>query len=235
MPDPVIFDWPLGIVPSGQVFYAPGQIFEGGFTGSGIEAISPEPGGRAFLEMSFNTLKGDSNSRLAGWLFSKASAIFRIPLYRSVQLVSSADLSVPGGGETDIPWQDAGGEGETLWDGDIGWGVDYGVNPTAAALEGTNTLSFNMSAYGRVLLPGHVIGYRDRAYMVDAITYDDDDAAVLSVNPPMRTDVVPSDDNQVTFRPVMLARMMDPAGFRAMFDQGKLIKPGNVIFAEVLI
>lgn len=236
MPDPVILDWPLAVVPTGQVFYAPGQAFDGGYTSGGAETLSPEPGGRAYLDMAFNTLKSDQASRLASWIMSKGSAIWRVPLFRSVQLVPQADLLLPAPDPlVGVPWEDDAGD-DLLWDGDIGWGPDYGVNPTVAALEGAVTLTIDMSPYGQVLLPGHVIGYRERSYMVDAIVYSEDDGtAVVTVTPPLRTAVVLGDDNQVTFRPFMYARMLDPSSFRAMFDQGRWVKPGNVAFAEVIL
>jgi hypothetical protein len=235
MADPIVYDWPATLVPSAQLFHAPGQVFEGGFTSKGAELVSPEPGGRAYLEMNFNTLKTDRDARLASWLFSKLAtgAIFRIPLYRSPQLVPDADLSpltddVP---EIGLPWHDDNAV-DLLWDGDIGWGSEVGSPVTIGALEGGVTFSVDMSSLGNVLLPGHVIGYNNRAYMVDAIEYDDAGVATITVNPPLRTDAEAGE--MITFRPYMIVRVRDPAGFRSLFDR-KLVTPGALMLSEVLL
>lgn len=235
MADPVVYDWPLSLVPSAQLFHAPGQVFEGGFTSKGAEMVSPEPGGRAYLEMSFNALKTVGDGRLASWLFSKLAtgAIFRVPLRISPQLVGDSDLSlgvatVPAAG---LPWHDDIG-GDLLWDGDIGWGAEVGAPVAGAALEGEVTFLVDMSSLGPVLLPGHVIGYDNRAYMVDAIDYADSGIATITTNPPLRSAVELGE--AITFRPFMLVRITDPAGFRQKFDR-KVVTPGGLLFSEVLL
>lgn len=236
MTDPIVYDWPLSIVPSEQLFHAPGMVFEGGFTVGGAETISPEPGGRALLEMAFNTLPSDRDSRIASWLFSKlaSGAVFRIPLFRCVQLVAADDLPIvpPEFSEVGVPWQDDAGD-DLLWDGEIGWGYDSSAQVSGTALEGETTFVLNMASYGRVLLPGHVIGYDSRAYVVDAIDYDDEDQATVTVTPPLRTNVELAEP--VTFLPTMLGRAADPASFRAMFKLGKWVQPGTLVFSEVLL
>lgn len=236
MSDPVIYDWPLTITPSAQVFHAPGQVFQGGFTGGGAETISPDPGGRAFLEMAFNTLPSDGDSRLASWLFTKVAngALFRVPLYRSIQLVRDQDLPVvpPEFVADGLPWHDDAG-GDLWWDGDFGWGLDSSVLVLTGALEGQTQFTIDMGVLGRVLFQGHVIGYDSRAYMVDSIIYDDDDVATVTVTPPMRTDFEPGEP--VTFRPTMIGRVTNPESFKAMFELGKWVKPGAVIFAESIV
>ena len=82
---PEILDWPAPVAPYGQIFHAGGQGFDGGFTGGGFASILPEPGGRSFLEMSFNTMKSADAGRMAAWLMSRIrnGAVFRVPIRRT--------------------------------------------------------------------------------------------------------------------------------------------------------
>lgn len=244
MSNPTIYEWPPSIVPSAQLFHAPGQVYEGGFTSSGAEVLSPDPGGRAYLEMSFNTAKSVLNARLLSWLFSKleSGSIFRVPVFYGVQLVPSdaipADpLLLPTYAEVGVPWQDNAG-GEVLWGDDVGWGVEFTRAPViGSALEGARQFTVDMSGLGQIILPGHVIGYADRSYMVDAIDYAEDGSgyATITVNPPLRTDVAADSDYSLTLRPYMIVRAKNPESFRQMYDQGRWVKPGNLTFMEVLL
>lgn len=102
-----IYDFPTLDVRS-QLFHAPGQAFEGGFTSGGVRVSAPEPGGRAYLEMELSLQVNEWNSPFASWLMSKINGdIFRVPLVRTPQIVSSVDLDLETSELFGVPWESA--------------------------------------------------------------------------------------------------------------------------------
>lgn len=229
---PTIYDWPESIVPASALFYAGGQVRDGGVTAGGVLVLHPEPGGRAIVEMQFNYTADEADRVLASWLFSKVSNgnVFRFRLPPSLQLVTAEDIGLDapeGYEESGIPW-----DGDVYWDNDLGWEFEPGVFASAAALEGETALMVDMAGLAPGIRHGHVVGICDHAYMVDDIEYDGD-AATITVNPPLRGDIDTGDF--VTFRPRMIGTVSDPATFRAMFEYGFLVRPGSATLTEVLV
>lgn len=233
---PTIHNWPVSVVPQNQVFYAPGQGISGAYTVGGANALSPEPGGVAFLEMDFNYADTTSNGRIISWLMSQIAngSVFRIPIVKSVQVLQASDIgvTVPDSYETvGVPWEQDGSD--LLWDQDIGWAYELNVKSTAHYLAGVTSITLDMANYNQKLLPGHVIGHQGRAYAVMSISYDDSDVATLTISPPLRAEMKPNDD--VTLSPTMIGKVKDPASFRSKYEYGQYIKPGPITFIEALV
>lgn len=230
---PTILDWPSAIVPAGQMFYAGGQSVDGGFTTGGTLIAAPEAGGRAMLQAQFSAFGGWGgrvNARLISWLFSKIAnqTIWRFPIARSPQLVSAMDLGLdPALDDDGIPW-----DNDQPFDNGFNWLFEPAVEVTVAALEGSTSITLDLTAYGDVLQYGHLIGHHGRAYHVDEIDYPGDGAATLTVSPPLREDVGIGD--LITFRPTMLCTVQDPSAFRAMFAPAGIIVPGSLTMLEAL-
>lgn len=228
---PTIYNWPAGIIPSAALFHAGGQAIDGGLTASGALVQHPEPGGRAVVDMSFNYIKEEADRRLAGWLYSKAANrnVFRFRLPKSLQLVSPDDLgvtSLPTDYEDGLPWSDGSSFSDgTLWDFDM-------LTEAAATAVGSSTIIIDMTGYEHGLAAGHVIGHADRAYLVEDITYDGDQATI-QITPPLRVAIETGD--YVTFRPRMLGIIQDVGAFRGLFEYGFLMRPGSVRFVEALL
>lgn len=228
-----VYDWPASVAPAESLFHAPGAAIEGAYTGGGAVSLSPEPGGRAFIEMRFSHLKTHRDMRLASWLISMVAngTVWRVPLYNSPQLVPLADLGVDAS-VTEVPWEALDGS-DVLWDGGVGWGVDVEAPAAASALAGSAAFTLNLANCNQALLPGHAIGHDNRAYKVMGIVYDDDELASVTVSPPLRTPIVAGD--RITLRPSMLGRVRDVSMFRALFEYGLNLRPGGITFVEALV
>lgn len=228
----VVYDWPRSIIPSGQAFRVPGQAVDGGFTTGGARTFSPEPGGRALLEWTFNYQGKVAAPRLFSWLMSKVSngSIFRLRLLPSAQLISGSELGVevPAGYEEDgVPW-----DGDLYWDNDLGWEFEVGAAATAIALEGSTTIAIDMTGMALDLGHGHAIGFGGSAYIVDDIEYSGS-IATITVTPPVRKAVAVGDF--VTFSPDFYGVCMDPETFKSLFDPSGIIRPGSIKFAEAIL
>ncbi len=225
---PTIYDWPSLIVPINQLFYAGGEASEGLYTASGVQQISPEPGGRAFLDMSFNYMRNDTAGRVASWLISKVANgnVFRIPIWKSLQ-VATGDANSPYD-SFGIPW-----DNDQPWDNNQNWAYEPLTITTASALAGTTTIVMDLGDLGAVLDYGHVIGPSiGGAYLVDEIEYDGT-IATIKVTPPLRRAVAQGD--LWTLRPAMYGTMDNPESFRSMFEKGLWVRPGNATMIEAII
>lgn len=228
---PTIYDWPA-IVPARQLFHAGGQAFDGGFTARGAKLRSPEPGGRAFLEMEFGYQKHGATDPLVSWVCSKIANgnIFRVPLSRSPQLISAADLGLSS--DDGVPWAAEGAFASGPWDNGQNWSFEVGAYANAAALDGAVSIEIDMGNLPAMLKSGHVIGVGNGVHLVDDIEWDDTVAA-LTLDPPLRADVAAGD--YVTFRPKMLCVAENPESFRGLYESADLIKLGSVRFIEAIL
>jgi hypothetical protein len=197
----IIYDWRPGLIRMGQHFAAGGQALNGGLTGGGINIANPEPGGVGMLAVSFPRFFGDrAVERQAGWTVSRIrnGSVMRIPLCASYQTLSPADLGVTPPATGGIPWDNS-----NPWDGNY-WAYALPTAPVvAAASEGQASITIDMSAFGQVLQPGHVFGFRSGAFDFTheamAVTYDSADVATVEISPPLRRDVTTS--TEIKFRP----------------------------------
>lgn len=228
---PTVYDWPA-IVPVRQLFHAGGQAFDGGFTTGGAKILSPEPGGRAFLEVEFGYQKHGATDTLISWAMSKISNgnIFRVPVERTPQLLSAADLGLAS--DSGVPWAEEGAFSSGPWDNDQNWAFEVGAYSSAAALEGTTSLTIDMGDLPAALRIGHVIGVGNGTHLVDDLEWDGAIASI-TVDPPLRADV--ADGDYVTFRPRMLCVAENPENFRGLYEPADLIKLGSVRFIEAIL
>lgn len=242
---PTIYDWPT-VISVRQLFHAGGQATAGAFTSGGVRVLSPEPGGFSWLELEFGYQQdGDTNS-LISWLMSKISNgnVFRIPITRSPQLVSAKALGIDIAeydplrrfGLTDevtpseldgLPWGN-----EQTWDNGVNWLFNPMATATAVSLAGTLALSFDMGTLLNGVRPGHVIGHKDVAYLVDEISYAGS-VATVKVDPPLVKDVAIGD--LVRFRPKGTFAAINPESFRGLYEMGDLVQLGSVRFGEVRV
>lgn len=228
---PVIYDWRQSCEPVNSLFRAGGQGIAGGMTLGGAMVSNPEPGGRAELIMDFARFVTPQQNTDASWLASRITngAVMRVRLAQSVQLVPWADLDIADTGQT---W--ANGE---AWANDALWRASPYAVIAAGASEGSETLVVDMSVLGRVLKIGHVIGaFRDGydfAHMVMDIEYDDDDAATLTVSPPLRRDM--GAGGRILFRPAMLGVCANASEVAGTFLRGLHGQFGAVRMVEALV
>ena len=224
-----VYDWRLSLVPSSQLFVAGGQSIAGGLTigGAAIEHVSP--GGRGRLMMQFSTVDREANVD-ASWTYSRLlnGAVMRVPVWVTDQLVPSDVLNPP---TTDgIPW--ANGQ---PWAS----GENWGWNPTApvtAASRGAVEVTVDLSDYGQVIAPGHVIGFTvgniDTTHIVMDIETEGD-LATLTIEPPLRRSL--ASDDRLRFRPMMLVTCRNPREFAGTFGMGIFTQPGAGEFVEALL
>lgn len=229
-----IFDFPRLAIQS-QLFYAGGSAFDGGFTSGGARTISPEPGGRAFLEVQLSLQVNEWEIPFTSWLTSKVNngTIFRVPLVKTPQLVSDIALGITSDLKKGIPWAPEGLYTQPLWDNGQLWSSDgLVINPATDAFDGSNQLVVTIT--GEPLKHGHVIGVNDSSYIIDDIVYDAG-TATITVNPPLRQDVT-TDDFIVT-RPYFLGVVTNAGEFRANYDKmnNGHIQPGRLIFTEIIL
>lgn len=230
-----IYDFPTLDVRS-QLFHAPGQAFEGGFTSGGVRVSAPEPGGRAYLEIELSLQVNEWDAPFASWLMSKINGdIFRIPMVRTPQIVKSADLDLDGSELFGVPWSQEGLYPESTWNNGQNWA--YGALPvpvTSGALEGTSIVVVDMSLFGPILKVGHVIGFADSAYMIDEIEYDEN-LATITVKPPFRKYIDVGDD--INLRPVFTGSISNGSEIRAAYEAQNVgyVQPARIIFTEVII
>lgn len=230
--DVEILDWPASIVANSQMFYAGGQGFDGGFTGGGYASILPEPGGRSFLEMTFNRTNDEVSGRLVSWLISRMrnGAVFRVPIRRTPQLARLVDLGLSAliaVEQSGLPWD----EGQP-WDSGEYWALDIVGTAPAAAAEGVTQIVVDLAGLNQGLSYGHLIGHKSVTYHIDDIAYAGD-VATITITPPLRNSVDAGD--LITLRPCMLATALDPDSFKARFDAHRHIRPGSIVMAEALL
>ena len=219
-----IYDWRTLVAPINQLFRAGDQPISGGMVAGGASYINPEPGGRGELFMEFHPLASIEANRQASWTISRAlgGAIFRVPIYDSVQLVGATDLGGPTGG---LMWSNG-----QPWSNGQGWRYDPQAPVTVAALAGTTEVQVDLSGFGEVLNLGHVIGFGDVTHIVENIDYDDSTVATIEISPPLRADLTTSDE--LRFRPVMLATISNAREFANTFTSGRHVRLGSTRFVE---
>lgn len=210
-----------------QLFHVPGAAMDGGFTSGGARIMSPEPGGRSQLELQIAMQLMEWDYPETSWLMSKINGtVFRIRLAPTPQICGVRRAS---GGS--VPWDNNG-----PWDNGENWAGDMTGTYLTAALEGTTSVTIDMSSYGSVLKRGHAIGHSSNCYMVDAIDYDPNTTiATVTVSPPFRKNVMAGD--QVFFRPYFLGTISNGANFRVTYDAGNVgyIQPGQITFMESIL
>lgn len=232
---PAVFDWPLPFWRG--IFFAGGQAIDGGFTSAGVQVLSPEPGGRAYMDVAFRTM-AECDTLAAAWVASigRNGAVWRVPVFNSTQLVSPAALGVDAAWDTlGVPWAH-----DQPWSNGLGWAFEPSAAVSAPAPDGAISVTVDTAGLGRVIERGHVVGFRSgekvSAHHVDLIDYSGA-AATLTISPPLRFDVAA--DARMSLRPKMLATIRDADGFRAMFERGRhrgeYMTPGNATFVEAIL
>ncbi|QWY83146.1 hypothetical protein [Rhizobium phage RHph_X2_24] len=229
-----IWDFPTLAVQS-QLFYAPGAAFNGGFTSGGISILSPEPGGRSFLEVQLSLQVNEWKSPFSSWLMSKVNGdIFRIKLTRTPQIMGDGQ-GTPIIGTKGIPWGVNGQYPKSPWNNGKNWSGGNTVGTADAdALEGSTTLVVDLTGYDQALTYGHVIGHYDNSYMVDDISYNGD-IATITVKPPLRRDV--NDGDLIKLQPNFLGVISNGQEIRANYERmnNGHIQPGRIVFSEVIL
>lgn len=205
-----------------QLFHVPGAAFEAGYTTGGARITSPEPGGFSILEIQPALQVNEWSYPAASWLMSQASGqIMRLRLAPTPQIVRA------GAGVT---WDDG-----VLWSNNETWDGDVVGVYESDSLAGTQTVTIDMSLLGQVLQQGHVIGHDFSAYKVDAISYDADNIATVTVVPPLRKNVTAGDI--VFFRPYFTGQIINASDFRTTYDASENgnIQLGKIVMTEVLL
>lgn len=227
-----IWDFPILQVQS-QIFYAPGEAFDGGFTSGSAQVTSPEPGGRAFLEIELALQTDEWENPFSSWIMSKTNGdIFKVQLVKTPQVVPAGKLNVSAAG---IPWGAETIYPDSKWNNDEFWSSDDIYVPSNGAFyDGQNVISVNVSEFGQVLKHGHVIGAGDYSHIIDDISYSGN-IATLTIKPPLRKDV--SSGEQIYLRPWFLGRIVNGSEMRATYrkqNEGH-IQPSRIVFAEVIL
>lgn len=220
---------------SKQLFHVPGMAVEGGLTVGGARIMSPEPGGRAVLEIEPSLQVDEWTAPMSSWLMSKINgAIFRVRLAQTPQIASAR---LTGTYPTGVYWAAEGNFLAAPWDNGQPWQADSEADNlatlfTSPALEGTTVVRIDMALFGPILKQGHVIGHMDHCYMVDDISYANGEARVV-ITPPLCKDVLPGD--LCEFRPWFLGSIINGEQIRMTYDAEQVgyIKPGKIIFGQV--
>ncbi len=229
--------WDMPTLPvRAQLFYAPGQAFEGGFTSGGVRVTSPEPGGRAYLETELALQKGEWDDPFSSWLMSKTNGdIFRVKLVATPQLVPAAAMGIVTPETPGVPWSAEGFYDASPWDNSRNWSLgDTGAEVYAVGLEGSTIMQVDMTGFGPIIKHGHVIGHEDNSYVVDDIEYEDG-IATITVKPPLRRDIAVGD--LILFRPTFTGSISNGAELRATYEAMNvgLIQPARILFSEVIL
>lgn len=205
-----------------QLFHVPGAAAEGGFTTGGSRILSPEPGGYSRLELQ-PSMRDEWEYPLASWLMSQTNGqLMRVRLTKTPQL---AGARLP-----PVNWDNS-----QPWSNNQPWSGGYSATYYDIALEGSNVVKVNLSAYGQVLRPGHVIGHGDTTYKIDEIAYDQNNLATITVMPPLRKNVVGGDT--VYFQPYFIGYIANAESFRTMYEAALNgnIQLGAIIMNEAVV
>jgi len=219
----MIYNFPT-VPVSKQLFHVPGAAVEGGYTAGAVRIISPEPGGRSVLELQIALQVREWEFPLSSWLMSKGNGeIFRVRLAPTPQVLSARSRPVA--------W-----DGGVLWAGDVPWAGDVTAFYSATAQEGETTIKVNMTGYGDVARPGHVIGHSGTTYKIDEVSFDDDtQIATMVVKPPLRKNIEIGDP--AYYRPFFTGTISNIADVRTTYDAENVgaIQPGKIIFSESIV
>lgn len=227
-----IWDFPSVPVKS-QLFHVPGAVFDGGFTSGGARISSPEPGGRAVLEMQIALQVKEWSAPLSSWLMSKINGeIFRVRLTRTPQLLQASALGVTSGGG--VPWVAEGVYPESTWDNGALWDDDVAFYTAGASLEGSTSLVVDLTGFGSPLQPGHVIGHGESCYMINDIDQVGN-VATLSITPPLRRAVKVGD--LVLTEPIFTGTIANGSEIRNSYDASNAghIQLNRIVFQEVVL
>ena len=170
------------------------------------------------LEIELSINDGQWADPSASWLMSKVSGqILRIRLSKTPQIAWSSERN----NHLDPDWKNASRDNS---DGVSAFLVD--------APKGSLAVTVNLSAFGKILRPGHVIGHAFDCYMVDEIAYAGS-VASFTVSPPIRRDILAGDDCLIT--PWFTGRISNGADMRSQYNHLGHIKMGNIILHEAII
>jgi len=231
--DPQIYDWRRSCAPINQVIRAAGTSTQGGMTLGGAMVSYPQAGGRLSVHMEFAPFASVAANEDASWTISRImnGNIMRVPIYNSVQLVPVAELN--GAGLTNgIPWSN-----DQPWGSGENWSWSPFVPVAAVALRGAESFAVDMAAVGRVLRIGHVLGFTygqiDAAHVVMDIEYDAADVATVSIQPSLRRALAV--DDQMLFRPRVLATCANAGEVMSTFQSGRHMTFNPAVFIEALL
>lgn len=225
-----IYDWRESCVPKSQTFRAGGKDGGGRMTLGGYSASNPEPGGRAELSMTFHPFPTEKANLDASWTISRLmnGAVFRVPLYKTIQLVTPRESALIADG---ILW-----ENEQTWENGQPWTLDPQLNVLSSAQRGEIYCRIGTSRRGEILRIGHVIGFNidgyDFAHVIMDVSYEDGDAT-LEISPPLRRDLSALD--QMTLQPKMLVTCPNAAEVMGQYEYGERMTFGNARFVEALV
>lgn len=220
------YDWPRSIVPSSSIVHAPQSSAEAAISFGHYENTGFVAGSRNILSMNFAAYS-ESNARLCAWLLQNSRALFRVPVWKSPQLVGNDVLGL---GINPFP-QGVPFSPDVFFAGDVGFKFTPSMNVAAIALEGKTSIEIDTSRYPKVLEIGHVFGLGFCAYHVREIEYSGNIAAV-KITPPLRRDV--EIEEFVSLRPSVICRAKSMQNFKSMFDPAGIIRPGSLEMLEVI-
>lgn len=228
-----VYDFP-NLPVKAQLFHVPGQALDGGYTSGGARIMSPEPGGRATLEIQLSLHTNEWGNPAISWLMSKINGeIFRVPLTKTPQIARTVD-DTSTIGRNSVPWDKTGLMNYSPWDNNQNWDDDGNyIEASVTALKGTQYISIESNDYN--LQRGHVIGVGDNAYMIDNIVLNDDETLTLRIMPPLRKTVAPGD--MIYIRPYFLGTIANGEEFRNVYDIENVghIQPNRLILREVIL
>lgn len=221
-----LYDWPKTIVPSSSIVHAPQSSAEASVSFGHYENTGFVAGSRNVLSMSFAAFS-ESNARLCAWVLQNSRAIFRVPVWKSPQLVADDVLGLsvdpfPQG----VPFSSG-----AFFAGDVGFNFTPGVTVAAAALEGETSIKIDTGRYPKVLGMGHVFGMGFCTYHVREIEYSQN-VATVKFTPPLRRDM--EIEEFVSLRPSVICRAKNMQNFKSMFDPAGIIRPGSLEMLEVI-
>ncbi len=228
-----VWDFP-NLPVSKQVFHVPGAVFDGGFTSGGARISSPEPGGRAVLELQLALSVNEFSAPLVSWLMSKTNGeIFRVKLAKTPQILRTDALGIASGG-AGIPWAAEGFYSESAWDNDMLWTDDVAFYAAESALEGATVLVVDLTGFDDIIMPGHVIGHGDSCHMVNDLDQLGN-IATLSVTPPLRRPVSVGD--LILTEPVFIGTISNGSEIRTTYDASNNghIALNRIVFNEVVL
>lgn len=201
-----------------QLFHVPGAAYDGGMTSGGAQFITPEPGGFATLEIEPSLAAYEWVNPAASWLMSKTNGqILRIRLSRSPQIAWSRRRL----DKLDYNMQRP----------ECGYGVDAEAPFASSALKGSNQISVNLDAFGKIIRPGHVIGHAFETYLVDEVSYTGN-IATVTVTPPFRRNITSGQPCLLT--PWFTGRIV-AGDFRVPYNSVGHVKLGNITMFEAVV
>lgn len=231
-----IFDFPRLPVKT-QLFHVPGAAIDGGYTSGGARIMSPEPGGRSILELQLSLHTNEWGNPALSWLMSKINGeIFRVMLTNTPQILSQYTQGNSGVLYKTVPWALEGVYPKGPWDNGKNWLADgETLNVITASLVGTTSVTVDLGSYTDKLRRGHVIGFYDSCYMIDEIVEGDNNAAILTVKPPLRNTLIVNDTAYL--RPYFIGTIANAEEFRQSYDIINVghLQPGRLIFKEAIV